>query len=337
MKKLTNEKINLLRHDARNVVRELGLLDDLYFDIGVSLAERHLLIELSSSPHPTVGDIAERLIINKSTASRLIAKAVSKGYVAYASDENDKRKRFLQFTDKGKKILNAFEPIAFKQTKEALLTLSEVEIDTVFKGIALYAKGLKNSRLRNKTTILRQNNLKLLAIYKELEKSGYNLEPLRQEDENSLYEIFREVVDSGSQFPYEHSSNQEFQRQFIDAQSHVYVCHSSSGEVVGGFYIRSNFSGRSNHIANAAYMVRGSHRGQGIGTLLVKASLHIAKDLGFKSMQFNMVFSENTVATKLYKKLGFKVIGTIPQGIRNPDGSYQDGYIMSINLDDYKT
>lgn len=50
-------------------------------------------------------------------------------------------------------------------------------------------------------------------------------------------------------------------------------------------------------------------------------------------MQFNMVLSQNVIAIKLYQKLGFNVIGTIPHAIRNPDGSYQDGYIMHRKLE----
>lgn len=176
----------------------------------------------------------------------------------------------------------------------------------------------------------------LLDIYKHLKRLGYTLELFQQNDENHLYEIFRNVVDSGSQFPYECNSIEEFRCRFLSPQSHVYVCHSSTNEVVGGFYIKSNFPGRSSHIANAAYMVRNTYRGQGIGTLLVKASLHIAKNLGFQAMQFNMVLSLNIAATNIYQKLDFNIIGTIPKAVRNPDGSYQDGYIMYRKLEDFK-
>jgi Transcriptional regulators len=148
MKNLLTKEIDLLRHNARSVVRELGLLNDAYFDIGVTLAERHLLIELSTCESPTLGEIAERLLLDKSTISRLIAKAMKKGYVTCSTDKKDKRKRFLQMTAKGEKTLQAFEPIAFKQTKEALQTLTPEEIELVYRGVALYAKGLKNSRLK---------------------------------------------------------------------------------------------------------------------------------------------------------------------------------------------
>lgn len=328
MKNIFDKEVNLLRHNARSVVRELGLLNDAYFEIGVTLAERHLLIELTSCTCPTMGEIAERLLLDKSTASRLIAKAMKKGYIKCSLDEKDKRKRFLHLTDLGKKTLHAFEPIAFNQTKQALLTLTPEEIKLVYQGVALYAKGLKTSRLQNKpikTEILKNPDL--------FTHKDFTLKPFVQSDENDLYAIFREVVDSGSQFPYESSSIQEFHRQFFEGNAQVYVCHSSTHEVIGGFYIKANYSGRSSHIANAAYMIKKNYRGQGIGTFLMNTSLEIAKNLGYQAMQFNMVLSQNTIALKLYQKLGFNVIATIPNAVRNPEGTYQDGYVLHRKLE----
>jgi len=347
MENLSIEAINELRRNARSVVRELGLLNDAYFEIGVTLAERHLLIELIMCPSPTMGEIAERLLLDKSTVSRLISNAVKKGYVKCVTDEKDKRKRFLEMTEKGKQTLNAFEPIAFNQTEEALLTLTNEEVEIVHKGIALYAKGLKISRIQNQVDAeylpsqhsanhSSDHNKKiesLPAISSRLAQLGFTLDLFDEKDEERLYEIFQEVVDSGSQFPYECSSIEEFHRQFFTPNGQVYVCHSLRGEVVGGFYLKANYSGRSNHIANAAYMIRNTYRGKGVGSLLIKASLHLAKDLGLLAMQFNMVLSQNKLAVKLYERLGFNVVGTIPQAVRNPDGSFQDGYVMHRKLD----
>lgn len=347
MNGLSIEAVNELRRNARSVVRELGLLNDAYFKIGVTLAERHLLIELTTCPSPTMGEIAERLLLDKSTISRLISNTVKKGYVRCITDEKDKRKRFLKMTEKGKQTLNAFEPIAFNQTKEALLTLTNEEIETVHKGVALYAKGLKSSRVQNNVdtehltsqhsanygTDISKKIESLLEISNRLGQMGYTLDLFDGKDEEGLYDIFREVVDSGSQFPYECSSIEEFHRQFFTPQGRVYVCHSLDGEVIGGFYLKANFSGRSSHIANAAYMIRKTYRGNGVGSLLIKASLHLAKDLGLHAMQFNMVLSQNKLAVKLYERLGFNVVGTIPQAVKNPDGSFQDGYVMHRKLD----
>ncbi len=336
MGNLSSTEIDQLRHNARLVVRELGLLNDAYFEIGVTLAERHLLIELASCTRPNFGEIAERLLLDKSTVSRLIAKALKKGYIACSWDKKDRRKRFLELTELGKKTLDAFEPIAFSQTKNALLTLTPQEVDQVYQGVSLYAKGLKSSRLNEKVEKKSNAQVKIenfQEVTRQLEQLGFVLKPFCKEDESALYGIFREVVDSGGQFPYECSSSEEFYHKFLNFLPHVYVCRSKKNEVVGGFYIRPNFSGRAQHIANAAYMVRADYRGKGVGALLVKASLHLAKELGFHAMQFNMVLGQNTIAVKLYKKLGFDTVGTIPVAIRNPDGSYQDGYIMHCKLD----
>lgn len=334
MSDLSTEAIDDLRRNARSMVRELGLLNDAYFDIGVTLAERHLLIELSGSIAPTMGEIAERLLLDKSTVSRLISKAVKKGYIKCITDEKDKRKRYLQMTKLGKQTLQTFEPIAFDQTKQALLTLTPQDIEVVYKGVALYAKGLKNSRIKEPLQSNGKQEIESLSkISNRLNKMGYVLRLYDPKDEKELHEIFREVVDSGSQFSYECSSIEEFHRQFFTPQGKVYVCHTVKGKVIGGFFLRVNYSGRSNHIANAAYMIKNTYRGKGIGSLLVKASLQLAKDLDCQAMQFNMVLSQNTLAIKLYQRLGFNIIGTIPEAVRNRDGTFQDGYIMHRKLD----
>lgn len=333
MKGLTHNAVNQLRQNARSIVRELGLLNDAYFEIGVTLAERHLLIELNVFQNPTMGEIAERLLIDKSTASRLISKAVKKGYIDCITDKIDKRKRCLRLTQKGQKVLHAFEPIAFDQTKQALLTLTNEEIKTVFQGVALYAKGLRSARLMNGEGSNKKTE-NLSVIMEALKQMGYGLEPYKKKHEGELYNIFKEVVDSGLQFPYECNSLKEFHQHFLTADGQVYVCHTASGEVIGGFYIKPNFPGRSKHIANAAYMIKNSYRGKGIGSLLIKASLHLAKRLGFQAMQFNMVLRQNTNAIYIYKKLGFSILATVPTAVRNSDGSYQDGHVMYRTLDD---
>jgi DNA-binding MarR family transcriptional regulator/L-amino acid N-acyltransferase YncA len=332
---LSKDKINILRQEARAIVRELGLLNDAYFGIGVTLAERHLLIELSVLESPTFGQIAEKLLLDKSTASRLIAQAKKKGFVSYEIDKIDKRKKLLKLTPFGLETLERFEAIAFRQTEEALLSVNPDEIELVCKGIALYAQGLKNSRLQKRATKSELGSPKsstLDKVYGELNSLGYTLCSYCEKDYEELYDIFREVVESGSQFPYESSSREEFNRQFFSSGSHVYVCKGITDKIVGGFYLKSNYTGRSDHIANAAYMINSSYRGKGIGSLMIKASLGIAEKMGYEGMQFNMVLSENTGAIRLYERLGFSTVGIIPKAIRNRDGTYQNGHVMYKNL-----
>jgi RimJ/RimL family protein N-acetyltransferase len=50
----------------------------------------------------------------------------------------------------------------------------------------------------------------------------------------------------------------------------------------------------------------------------------MGKELGYRVLQFNAVVATNTAARKLYEKLGFVQLGTIPGGFLMPDGRYED-------------
>ena len=67
---------------------------------------------------------------------------------------------------------------------------------------------------------------------------------------------------------------------------------------------------------------------------MVQSSLHLAKQLGFQAFQFNMVVSHNMHAKQIYLKLGFKILGTVPQAVKMVDGTYKDSYIMYRNFED---
>jgi RimJ/RimL family protein N-acetyltransferase len=60
--------------------------------------------------------------------------------------------------------------------------------------------------------------------------------------------------------------------------------------------------------------------------------LAYAKQLGFRSVIFNLVFSENVAARRLWEKLGFKELGVLPGAVRKNDGTYQDAIIMFRSL-----
>ena len=126
-------------------------------------------------------------------------------------------------------------------------------------------------------------------------------------------------------FPQTELLNEETGLEFFNSQSFTGVAYDeNSGEIVGLYILHPNNVGRCGHISNASYAVKYDKRGQHIGELLVKNCLTKAKELGFKILQFNAVVATNTSALKLYKKLGFTQLGTIPKGFLLKDGTYVD-------------
>jgi RimJ/RimL family protein N-acetyltransferase len=60
--------------------------------------------------------------------------------------------------------------------------------------------------------------------------------------------------------------------------------------------------------------------------------LDYAKQLGYRSVIFNLVFAENLVARRLWEKLGFHELAIIPGAVRKNDGTYQDAIVMFRSL-----
>lgn len=140
----------------------------------------------------------------------------------------------------------------------------------------------------------------------------------------SAVNIWNEVVREGNAFPQIEELNRESGMDFFLGQSYTGVAVDENGAITGLYILHPNNIGRCGHICNASYAVSGSERGKHIGELLVRDCIITAKKIGFKILQFNAVVSTNTPALKLYEKLGFKRLGTIPGGFLKNDGSYAD-------------
>lgn len=111
----------------------------------------------------------------------------------------------------------------------------------------------------------------------------------------------------------------------LPLKAYVYV---ENDVVLGTYYIKPNAMGPSNHICNCGYMVSSEARGKGIARLLCEHSQKTAIELGFDAMQFNSVVSTNEVAVRLWGKLGFNIIGTIPKAYRHAQLGLVDSYVM---------
>ncbi|KAG8907269.1 hypothetical protein FRB99_004963 [Tulasnella sp. 403] len=93
--------------------------------------------------------------------------------------------------------------------------------------------------------------------------------------------------------------------------------------VLGFYYIKPNYVGRSSHICNAGFVVPKSARGCGIGLRLGESYLHFAPLLGYKASVFNLVFESNTASLAIWDRLGFERVGRVPDAgrLKQPDGS----------------
>lgn len=151
------------------------------------------------------------------------------------------------------------------------------------------------------------------------------IQDYQKEDVNAAAAIWNQVVEEGQAFPQLECLTAESGHAFFSEQSFTGIARNEeTGEIVGLYILHPNNVGRCGHICNASYAVKGGLRGQHIGEILVRHCLEKARQLGFRILQFNAVVKTNTTALRLYQKLGFVPLGTIPGGFLKKDGHYED-------------
>lgn len=139
--------------------------------------------------------------------------------------------------------------------------------------------------------------------------------------------VWNEVVEEQNSFPQNIPFTEKEADEFFKSQTRT-ACLFENDKMIGIYILHPNNAGNCGHIANCSYGLTKSARGKGLGRLLVEDSITEGKKAGFKGIQFNAVVSTNYAAIKLYQRLGFKILATVPGGYKNPDNTYTDTYIM---------
>lgn len=157
-----------------------------------------------------------------------------------------------------------------------------------------------------------------------------------QRDIEPLKMLYRVIVEEGNSYPHDRfPDHDDFMDYWFRGKQTVAVYvpdRERAAGLAGAFYLKPNWPGRAGHVANAGFIVAPEWRGKGLGWLLGTTMLDYAKELGYRSVIFNLVFSENLIARRLWEKIGFSQLGVIPGAVRKNDGTYQDAIIMFRSL-----
>lgn len=160
---------------------------------------------------------------------------------------------------------------------------------------------------------------------------AYEVVPYTEADLDGMIAVWNEVVEDGMAFPQMETLDHKTGAEFFGKQDFVGVA-KVDGEVAGLYILHPNNVGRCGHHANASYAVSSRMRGKKIGESLVQDCLHRAKELGYRLLIFNAVVKGNDRAIRLYEKLGFQRVGTIPGGFLLKTGEYQDIFVYYHTL-----
>ncbi|MCG7932942.1 MAG: GNAT family N-acetyltransferase [Candidatus Thiodiazotropha lotti] len=147
-------------------------------------------------------------------------------------------------------------------------------------------------------------------------------------DFENIWPIFKEIASAGDTYAYpSDTSKTEGKRLWMDLPRITFVV-VEDGKIVGTYYIKTNQAGPGSHVCNCGYMVPSSSRGKGLATAMCEHSQKIARELGYKAMQFNFVASTNEGAVRLWQKLGFEIVGRLPEAFNHPAKGYVDALVL---------
>jgi len=155
----------------------------------------------------------------------------------------------------------------------------------------------------------------------------------QESDWQQVWPMIEKVFHAGETYAYSPDiTEQEAHKVWIDTPIETYVVIDQELEILGTYYLKANQPDLGSHVCNCGYIVSESARGKGVATYMCEHSQKEAISLGFKAMQYNLVVSTNEGAIRLWKKLGFLVIGTLPKAFNSKSLGYVDALIMYKEL-----
>jgi len=150
------------------------------------------------------------------------------------------------------------------------------------------------------------------------------------EDWPQIYPFWSEIVAAGETYAYPEGLTSE-EAKDLWMYDHVAVAVEGD-EVLGSAKMGPNRPGRGSHIGTASFMVSSNARGKGVGRALGDYCVSWHREQGFHGIQFNAVVETNTTAVRLWKSLGFQIIGTVPDAFESTSHGRVGLHVMYLPL-----
>ncbi|HDX8592033.1 TPA: bifunctional helix-turn-helix transcriptional regulator/GNAT family N-acetyltransferase [Aeromonas dhakensis] len=276
-----------LRALSRDLVRELGMLSQQCGELALSPLEAHLLIELESGP-ATNQQLAERLRIDKSNASRPLARLAERELISWHPHPSDGRSKEARLTIAGQAQLLDLHQEMDSAMEETLAQLTLAEREQLWEGLRLYRSALSRAR----------------------RQQGYRIRPITPADNPAIAAVVRAVsaeygltADKGYGVA---DPNLDFLHEtYLGERSRYWVIQGPDGTILGGGGI-APLAGEEGQVCELQKMYfMPSLRGLGLGRRLVLQALDEARALGYQRcyLETTAVLRE---ATALYESLGFE-------------------------------
>lgn len=158
------------------------------------------------------------------------------------------------------------------------------------------------------------------------------IRPATPEDAAAIWSIIGPTIRAGETYALDPAMGEDAALAYWLGPDRETFVAEEAGVVLGTYYIRPNQAGGGKHVCNCGYMTAAAAAGRGIARRMCEHSLRVARERGFRAMQFNFVVGTNHRAVRLWQSLGFEVVGTLPLAFEHPTQGFVDAFVMFQTL-----
>lgn len=158
------------------------------------------------------------------------------------------------------------------------------------------------------------------------------IRPATDRDDDAIWKILEPILRAGETYTLPRDMSREDALAYWRSDTQEAFVAEGDGEIVGTYVLRMNQPGGGSHVANCGYMTAPWASGRGIARAMCEHSLVLAKERGFRAMQFNFVVSTNERAVRLWQSLGFEIVGRLPSAFQHPNLGFVDALVMYRTL-----
>jgi RimJ/RimL family protein N-acetyltransferase len=139
-------------------------------------------------------------------------------------------------------------------------------------------------------------------------KNKIDFRPINENDTDEIYELLNELTDQAKYFFHPHLFDKKTIEAICISKKDHYFVMTMNGNIIGYSMLRLF----GYEIPSFGCCIRTGYIGKGYGLMLTSWTVETAKELGYKKVILK-VHNENTIAFQMYKKIGFTVVGEIPE------------------------
>jgi ribosomal protein S18 acetylase RimI-like enzyme len=154
------------------------------------------------------------------------------------------------------------------------------------------------------------------------------IRPAAADDVSAIWSILKPILRAGETYTLPRDISEGDAIAYWCAENHQTFVADSGAGIMGTYFLRPNQAGGGAHVANCGYMTSTQAQGRGIARQMLEHSLTIAKEQGFRAMQFNFVVSTNERAVKTWQAYGFEIVGRLPLAFNHPRFGLVDALVM---------